>query len=239
MERVLIRPVIPQPLATFVNYTKRIVATVIATIAQPLAAHSPCSLDPSVAICPPLFLCPSQPHPSSIVVATISLLCSHCHPLPAYSRPSTYEEGCSLATIVTTTYLYIASSPSSVVAIALYWQSAAYSPLCHRCRLSSPRGIGKLVENTLRDHQRKTVRLATRVPEAVGLTGVQDGIEKVKGITFSSFSTIIGGTPKILGNMWQLYYPSRRLYRSYPDFRGAFGDCTAGTGGCTTHTQIF
>ncbi|RWV94043.1 hypothetical protein GW17_00043459 [Ensete ventricosum] len=100
-------------------------------------------------------------------------------------------------------------------------------------------GIGKLVENTLRDHQRKTVRLATRVPEAVGLTGVQDGIEKVKGITFSSFSTIIGGTPKILGNMWQLYYPSRRLYRSYPDFRGAFGDCTAGTGGCTTHTQIF
>ncbi|RRT63429.1 hypothetical protein B296_00026794 [Ensete ventricosum] len=100
-------------------------------------------------------------------------------------------------------------------------------------------GIGKLVGNTLRDHQRKTVRLATRVPEAAGLTGVQDGIEKVKGITFSSFSTITGGTPKILGNMWQLYCPSRRLYRSYPDFRGAFGDCIVGTGGCTTHIQIF
>ncbi|RWW64342.1 hypothetical protein BHE74_00028425 [Ensete ventricosum] len=35
------------------------------------------------------------------------------------------------------------------------------------------KGIGKLVGNTLGDHRKKTGRLTTRMPEAVGLAGLQ------------------------------------------------------------------
>ncbi|RWV94877.1 hypothetical protein BHE74_00032870 [Ensete ventricosum] len=49
--------------------------------------------------------------------------------------------------------------------------------------------IRKLAGNTLGDRRKKTGRLVVRMSEAVELTGVQAGIRKVEGTTFSEILT--------------------------------------------------
>ncbi|RRT34391.1 hypothetical protein B296_00038742 [Ensete ventricosum] len=69
-------------------------------------------------------------------------------------------------------------------------------------------GIGKLARNMSGDHRKKTGRLTERISKAAKLAGVQAGIRKVEGTTFSEIPM---GKPLVSNDWTARTLETRRL----------------------------
>ncbi|RWW60807.1 hypothetical protein BHE74_00032164 [Ensete ventricosum] len=92
------------------------------------------------------------------------------------------------------TELQLDDGPRSSLSIGLGF--GRYSGISSKFARRFAEGIGKLAGNTPGDHWKKTRRLVARIAEAVGLAGVQAGIQKVVGTTFAE---ILTGKPPVSG----------------------------------------